>query len=239
MSQILINVFIIAFIYVLPIVVFIKYLSRTGSKIYVQFLCIIIYAVGVVITSNFLDDLFPFVFAVLSILILKNNIYEDDYNKYNFSLKKIQIVKSVQYFVIFYIINIAVAIIFEWIFLKFNIGVKQQEIVQDMEKMKLIDFLKYIPVSVIFAPVLEEFIFRFVLFEKIFKDKIGLYGGCIVTSILFAILHYNIKAFPVLFLLAIENCYLIHKKGFWYSVLNHSLFNFITVAGIFFDKVKL
>lgn len=239
MSEILVDVFIIAFIYIFPIVIFIRYLSKSETKIYIQFLCIIIYAAGIIITANFMDNLFPFIFVVLSILILKNSLDEHDYDKYNFSIRKVKIIKSVQYFILFYILNIAVTIIFEWIFFKLNIGVKQQEIVNDMEKMQLIDFIKYIPVSVIFAPVLEEFIFRFILFEKIFKNKIGLYGGCIVSSILFAILHYNLKASPVLIILAVENCYLIHKKGFWYSVLNHSLFNFMTVAAIFADKIKL
>ncbi|MCD2347280.1 CPBP family intramembrane glutamic endopeptidase [Clostridium guangxiense] len=238
MIEIIVDIFIIIFIYVFPIVIFIKYFSKTKHNKYMNFLYIVIYAVGVIITSNFMDNLFPFIFIILSILILKNNIDENDYDKYSFSIRRVNIIKAAEYFIVFYTMNIVAAFIFQWIFLKFNIDVQQQEVVSDMEKMKLLSIIKYIPVSVIFAPILEEFIFRFILFEKILKGKIGLYASCIVSSMLFSTLHYNLKALPVLFILAVENCYLIHKKGFWYSVLNHSLFNFITVAAILSDKIK-
>lgn len=238
MVEILVDVFIISFIYVLPIVVFIKYLGNTNCKNYLKFFFIIIYVVGIILTSSFMDNLFPFIFVVLSVLILRIDGYKDDYNIYNFSPRKTNFIRAFEYFILFYVINIAVVIIFQWVFSKFNVAGQQQEIVKDMENMRLFALIRYVPVSVIFAPILEEFIFRFVLFEKIFKNKIGVYLGCIVSSILFSILHYNLEAFPVLFALAVENCYLIHKKGFWYSLLNHSLFNFITVASILADKIK-
>lgn len=249
MVEILIQILIIIFIYILPLVIFVIYSKNLKLKNYIKVILAVIYILGVIITSDFMDNLLPFLAVVFCIFSMKKKsvrshetistgLIEDDYIELGFSVIKTDWVKAITYSVSMYVINILIAVVFAMMFLKLGVGQKQQEIVSDMEGTNLINFLKYIPVSIIFAPMLEEFLFRFVLFQKVFKNRVGIVLAAIVSSILFSMLHYNLKSFPILLALGIENCYLIQKKGYWYAVANHSFFNLMTVVGILVDKIK-
>lgn len=250
MGEILVTMLVLVFMYITPLVVFVNYLRKVNIGNLLKILFTILYILGVVLTANFMDNLFPFILVILSILILhreKRNrdingeVVNDEqipYDRFNFSFIKSDWIKIIMYSMILYVVNIVISLIFEWIFSKFSIKVTQQEVVNDMQKMSIMGLLKYIPISLIFAPILEEFIFRYVLFERLFTKKLGIYISSVLSSVLFAALHYNLQAFPVLLFLAIENCFLIHKKGYWYSVGNHMLFNSMTVIAIVISKIK-
>jgi len=234
------TVLVFIIIYIIPLMIFIK-LSRTKN---INGLVLIIISILYISLSVFTENLFPFIITIINIMLIKNyktmerNIgihsqidgdVVNDYEKYKFSLKEFNFYKAIKYFLISYFVFIIVMVLFQNIFSKLNIDLQQQEVVEETMKGTWPIFLMQIPTIVIFAPVVEEFIFRWYLFEKIFKKRIGIISSAIVTSIIFSLVHFNIRAFPVLLTLALINCYFIHKKGYWYAVFNHLGFNAVTI----------
>ena len=58
---------------------------------------------------------------------------------------------------------------------KFRVNLVQQEVVTILSDYNILTFLIVTPSTVIFAPVLEEFVFRYLLFEKFFKKELDSY----------------------------------------------------------------
>lgn len=160
-----------------------------------------------------------------------------DYNMYNFSMRNFSLIKALKYSAISYGITVIVAAIVLNVFVKYQVPIKDQEIVSYMAKLPLKKFIYMIPVTVIFAPVVEEFIFRWVLFEKVFKDRVGIYLAAIISSVIFSMVHFNIKSFPAILWIGLFNCFLIHKKGYWYAVTNHAVFNSVSTFVLLFKKL--
>lgn len=247
--QIIETVLVLLIVYILPLAIFIK-LSRT--KNISRLMCIAI-SILYIVLSIFTDNLLPFIFTIFNIMLIKygeikdedmgsnsqnrENIFKGDYNKYKFSIKTFSFYKGIKYSLFSYIIFIIVMSLFQYIFYKLHIETKQQEVVEETMKGTWNMFLIAVPTIAIFAPVVEEFIFRWYLFEVIFKKRIGVLTSAIITSIIFSLVHFNINAFPVLLTLSLINCYLIHKKGYWYAVFNHSVFNSVTIIAMIFQRL--
>ncbi|MBC2579816.1 CPBP family intramembrane glutamic endopeptidase [Clostridium sp. DJ247] len=249
------------FVYMPPLLLFWRFWKERDRSYILLILISIIYIILSLITQN----LIPFIFVLLNIRYIRlsgcisnfsrnnqalqygisysgdsiSNRIAGDYDRYNFSLKKFNIIYAIIFVFISYIIIILMSIVETSVITKFNIQVQQQEIVTIMTDMPLKAFLLVIPVVTIFAPVLEEFVFRWLLFERIFKPRIGVYLSAILSSITFAFVHFNLRAFPVLLFIGLYNCYLIHKKGYWYSVFNHFTFNSITTLALLLEKLGI
>ncbi|AKN32680.1 CAAX protease [Clostridium carboxidivorans P7] len=241
------------FVYVPPIVIFIRFSAeRNRSKIVLA-----IVALVYLIASLFTNNIFPFIFTIINIKYLKdaNRVYSlysssqslkqtlsqrlsDDFKKFGFSLKKFNIVSAIRLTTFSYVVIIIIANIETMIVSKFNVQVKEQEVVTWMSNMPLNRFLIIIPIVIIFAPILEEFVFRWLLFEKTFAPRIGIYLAALLSSIIFGVIHFNLRAFPLLIWIGIYNCYLIEKKGYWYSVFNHFTFNFVTTMALLISKLS-
>jgi membrane protease YdiL (CAAX protease family) len=80
-----------------------------------------------------------------------------------------------------------------------------------------------------------EFVFRNYLY-RIIKKRTGQVLSAIITSTLFAILHFNLAGIVSFFGLGIYNCYLYEKYGYRASVMNHFIFNLISVVFIIIFK---
>ncbi len=106
-----------------------------------------------------------------------------------------------------------------------------------MTNMSLNKLVFMVPVVVIFAPVLEEFVFRWIFLEKIFKSRLGVLGAALLSSLMFSLVHFNINVFFIILWIGIYNCYLIHKKGYWYAVINHAVFNSVTMISLIYSKI--
>jgi membrane protease YdiL (CAAX protease family) len=253
--QIIETTLVFIIVYMIPLMIFIKLSRRKNISILVLVIISILYIVLSILTEN----LFPFIFTVLNILLIKNykikeedtvtysrvddndvnsHDYHKDYEKYKFSIKTFNFYDGLKYSLLSYFLFIIIIVLFQYIFSKLNIDLKQQEIVEETMSGTWTTFLIAIPTIVIFAPVVEEFIFRWFLFEKIFKARIGTFSSAIITSIMFSFVHFNTKAFPVLLALSLVNCYLIHKKGYWYAVFNHSVFNSVTIISMIIQRLS-
>lgn len=241
------------FVYVPPIVIFIRFSrERNRSKIVLS-----IVALVYLIASLFTNNIFPFIFTIINIRYLKdaNKVYSlylssqrlkqtlsqrlsNDFERFGFSLKKFNIISAIKLTAFSYAVIIIIANIETIIVSKFNVQVKEQEVVTWMSNMPLNRFLIIIPVVIIFAPILEEFVFRWLIFEKIFTPRIGIYLAALLSSIIFGFIHFNLRAFPLLIWIGMYNCYLIEKKGYWYSVFNHFTFNFVTTIVLLINKLS-
>lgn len=249
------------FVYLPPLIIFIRF-SRERKRGYL-FLTII--SVLYIVISLFTQNLIPFIFVLINIRYLKTaenicysgtkNEYTspcelnistkptissrvvEDYNRFKFSIRNLNIISAIKCTLQSYLITILISAISAGIFYRLNVDAKQQEIVTWMSSMELKRFLIMIPIVTIFAPILEEFVFRWLLFEKIFRPRIGIYLSAILSSIIFAFIHFNLRALPILIWIGLYNCYLINKKGYWYSVFNHFTFNFVTTMVLLTQKL--
>jgi membrane protease YdiL (CAAX protease family) len=93
----------------------------------------------------------------------------------------------------------------------------------------------YIALAVVAAPLYEEIIFRGVLFPMAAR-RIGLPGGMLAISAVFALLHFHLPSLMPLFLLSIVLCLAYWRTGsLWTSIGLHALFNGATVLALVFN----
>lgn len=81
--------------------------------------------------------------------------------------------------------------------------------------------------AVIAAPITEEILYRKIIFLKL-KEQYGLAFGLVVSSFLFALLHWNLEGLFAYFIIGLLFTYLYHlTKVLWLNILLHGTFNFV------------
>lgn len=111
---------------------------------------------------------------------------------------------------------------------EFKIDLKNQEIIGLFFKSSFLGTVIYFIIIVIFAPVVEEFVFRFWIYDRLLKHRIGPWFAMLLSSLLFMTAHFNLQGAAAFFLIGAANCYLYEKKGYWAAVTNHFVFNLIS-----------
>lgn len=253
-NNILKDILVFSIVFLPPLIIFARFWSERKKSIWKLIIISLFYVIAALFTQNFV----PFVMVIIDISMIKQSLrfydmrYEtgesnesksisarckDDFLRFNFSIKNFRISSAILNSVYSYIIVMIVALLSNIIFYIYKLNPQQQDIVTWMSGLGLWEFLMMIPVAVIFAPVLEEFVFRWLIFEKLITPKIGVLFASVISSLIFATVHFNLHSFLILFCIGLFNCYLIHEKGFWYSVFNHSIFNFVTTFVLFLAKL--
>ncbi|MDF2590807.1 MAG: hypothetical protein K0S75_273 [Clostridia bacterium] len=85
---------------------------------------------------------------------------------------------------------------------------------------------------VIIAPFVEEFVFRYFLYSKVFAPRMPLIIAGIFSAGLFTISHLNVGGVPTFFILGLLCTYLFQKKGYFAAVIAHAVSNMITLLFI-------
>ena len=68
----------------------------------------------------------------------------------------------------------------------------------------------------VFAPVMEEFVFRKAIFTQLNMSRVGLYGSAVISALLFAFIHF-------------DGHYLLYGSlGLWFSYLYYKTNNIFT-----------
>ncbi|AND85808.1 CPBP family intramembrane metalloprotease [Clostridium tyrobutyricum] len=222
------NIIVFLIAYIPPIVVFDKYWIRDKRNKVVLFIINILF-IGL---SMYTQNIVPFIFVIINIVYMR---FTDDF--YKFDIKKFNIIDALRLAAISYLVVIIILLLQNAIENSLKIKLDQQEIVTNMTNMSLNKLVFMVPVVVIFAPVLEEFVFRWIFFEKIFKSRLGVLGAALLSSLMFSLVHFNINVFFIILWIGIYNCYLIHKKGYWYAVINHAVFNSVTMISLIYSKI--
>lgn len=113
---------------------------------------------------------------------------------------------------------------------KLNVTLTNQEIVDQFMQSGIFQSIIYSVLIVICAPMVEEFAFRFWMYDRLLKKRIGRGFAAVLTSLLFMSAHFNIQGAVTFFLIGIINCYLYDRYGYWGAVANHFVFNFISTV---------
>lgn len=83
--------------------------------------------------------------------------------------------------------------------------------------------------SALVTPILEEMLHRGVVYARL-RRMTGIWGAVLVSSLIFASLHFNMVQFLYAFLLGIMLAFFIEKSGWLYApILAHILANAIAV----------
>jgi membrane protease YdiL (CAAX protease family) len=91
--------------------------------------------------------------------------------------------------------------------------------------------------AVVFAPIVEEFVFRF-FFYGVMKRYVGRFAGLIVNSLIFAAVHAHVPSAGPLFVLAACLTLAYEWSGsILVSMTMHALFNSMTLTALAFPNV--
>ncbi|HBM80788.1 MAG TPA: hypothetical protein DD426_08125, partial [Clostridiaceae bacterium] len=101
----------------------------------------------------------------------------------------------------------------------------------------VVSSILYFIMIVFCAPIVEEFVFRYWLYDSVLKRWTGRIISAVITSILFMAAHYNLQGSIAFFLIGMINCYLYEKYGYWAAVANHFMFNFTSAAMLVAVKI--
>ncbi|MDF2673670.1 MAG: family intrarane metalloprotease [Clostridiales bacterium] len=213
-----------------PWFVFRKYVKDRINR-YLLILMFIIY-IGITL---FTEQLMPFI-LVIFIFIFMGRFREDNELTYYFRPLKKKKLEILLYSIVFMFLSKLVSAVFVLIINQvFHIELESQEIMDMFLKGSWLAIIALTVLTVVIAPVLEEFIFRHILYGGISK-KIGKIAAAIISSLLFTLLHYNLAGVVAFFAVGIYNCYLYEKYGYRAAVINHSIFNLSSTAIIILIK---
>lgn len=241
------NSLIFLFLYIPPLAFFIRSSLRRGINRFLLLIISLLYLLASIYTQNLL----PFILVLINIRYIRydnSSLYTDgeinytnvsrDYISFDFDIKNFKLFKALKYASITYGITITVNVILTLLLYYYEVDLNEQEIVRELSTGSLKQLAFMTPIMVIFAPVLEEFTFRWLIFEKVFIPRLGVYASALVSSILFSLVHFNLRSFAVLMVISFINCYIIHRKGYWYAVFNHMVFNSVTVFIMLYQKIS-
>lgn len=152
-------------------------------------------------------------------------------NKKNVYIKNKLVVKNVDInvFLKYLVLSFFIIILLEQIGIYFNLIVEEETIKVGIESI-IIFFI----VRCIVAPITEEIIFRFGLFEFL-RKKINKKLSFIFVSILFAIIHgYSLYNSLMLFCMSFIWTYSYYKKeNLLYPIILHFFFNLYALISLF------
>ncbi|MEG1256947.1 CPBP family intramembrane glutamic endopeptidase [Clostridium sp.] len=236
------NLFIIIMLYILPLIIYLKSVTFNKNSGLIKSIVTIGYIGIYFLLPEMFTNILPFILILFILIHWKNSEeYRKEYEKYRFSLGEFKLRKAIKYVAITYGLILIAATISYYVLLFFNIPMEQQDVVTMLDNYDLISFSITVPFTVIFAPVVEEFTFRYILFSKLFRDnlnrRVSFLTTAFIVSTLFAGAHFSITAFAMLFTISFYNCYLIEKKGFWYAVFTHVVINGVTTTALLVNKL--
>lgn len=183
----------------------------------------------------FTENFMPFVLVMLSIYFGKKYGYDEEDEFYLRPLgnrKIIILIYSLVFSTVIRVVNLVYALLIQKIF---DIELKSQEVINIFLNNGWGMVVILMIISVIFAPVVEEYIFRHIFYKKMSK-RIGVKWSALLSSLLFTLLHFNIAGSIAFFAVGMYNCYLYEKHGYRAAVLNHFIFNFTSTIFIVLIK---
>lgn len=187
------------------------------------------------ISYTYTQTLLPFLTVLITIFLIKKRKVRGELEYYLRNLKGrrwkvagLSLALKVATFVI--------TIYFVTELQKYGFDIKEQEISNELVNAGWGEFILLSIIAGVFAPILEEFVFRH-LFYRNFSKRIGPIFSAVITSLMFSGLHFNLASSAATFSVGIFNCYLYEKEGYGAAVLSHSIFNVSSLFLVFLLKV--
>jgi len=92
--------------------------------------------------------------------------------------------------------------------------------------------------AAIFVPIVEEVLFRGVLFKYIRQSKPFLFSA-VLSSLIFALIHFNLASFVFLFVLGFAAAFMLEKtKSVFYPIIIHVVVNNLAVSMLFWGTLS-
>lgn len=111
-----------------------------------------------------------------------------------------------------------------------QLDIGPQEIVKEFASEELLYKLMLFLMVVIFAPFVEEYIFRYFIYDKLLVQRMPALAAAVISSALFTLLHLNISGIPTFFGLGLYCCYVYERKGYYGAVTAHVVSNLVTAV---------
>jgi len=193
-----------------------------------------LYWFGAIFTENFIP------FIAVSLLLYFYHLIRDedesymrDINVWKFDASSILNV-TVMTLIVKTLLTVVNAIYISILSHFINGEVQPQEVVTDFyESGFLIRFILFF-VIVIFAPFVEEYVFRYFLYDKVFLPRMPRGFAAALSAAIFTIAHYNLSGIPTFFGLALFCIRMYEKKGYFAAVTAHMAFNLSTIILLIF-----
>ncbi|NLN47557.1 MAG: CPBP family intramembrane metalloprotease [Clostridiales bacterium] len=191
-------------------------------------------------SAIFTENLIPFIVVVILVFnyhlkteennsLRNNNVWKFEW-KYVFGISIFTLI----FMVVLTLINSVYILILNY-FLKYDI--KPQSIVTDFYNSGSYVKVVYFLLIVIFAPFVEEYVFRYYLYDKIFLSYMPAAYAATLSAAIFTIAHYNAGGVPSFFGLALFCNYIYEKKGYFAAVAAHLIFNLSTIVLLLFIEI--
>lgn len=112
---------------------------------------------------------------------------------------------------------------------------REQDLVSTVRELGIsYELINIVVLATIISPALEEIFFRKLMYSSL-KKNFGVLWAVVITSFLFAVVHLNLYAFPVLFVLSAILIIIYEKDNTIFSpILLHSIFNSVMIISILF-----
>lgn len=173
--------------------------------------------------------------VIVALMVLINQRRDRSWSE-NYGLEFRQL-KKMSLSPVFYLASIPFLLltVFVWhLLLKqvFGVEIELQEVAQMVShEISWLQIL-YIVVAIGVAPVFEELLFRGLLFPYLAK-RIGIAGGTVLVSMLFAIMHFHLPSLAPLFLLSALFCLAYWYTGsLWPGIGMHAIFNTVNILAL-------
>lgn len=104
------------------------------------------------------------------------------------------------------------------------------ESIEQMSQIFTVPFLPLILSTIIFAPLLEEILFRGILMSDL-KRRYGLLGSILISALLFSVVHLNFVQSIAAFFSGIVLGYIFYiSKSLWGAIVVHMIHNLTVVV---------
>ena len=114
----------------------------------------------------------------------------------------------------------------------FNLEVELQDITRFLSGEGTWLKACFILTAILVGPVVEELIFRGIVFSYLVK-RAGLKAGILLVSLLFAAIHFHLPSFLPLALLSAALCVAYWRTGsLWVSIGIHMIFNSVSIIAL-------
>ena len=176
---------------------------------------------------GFLSPVIFYLYGNISVVLLLLYYALNLKNKFVLNKKDIKI--TLKYFVAFLPVIFIMSFLCKLMLFEYE----EQKLVLEIKKNFNNNLFFNFFLIIIVAPIIEEIVFRG-LFYKTLKNFVPFVQASIISSLIFAIIHENILSLTILFLLSLYLTWIYERtNSILYSILTHSIFNFLNLLLIY------
>lgn len=204
-----------------------KYVFGELSPIARAAVCVLYWSIAFIT-----NELAPFI-GVLVLILMVHRKEEDELQVRNTSIWHLRFRDSIFVVAAALVFKIAISMLNRLYiyFLEQYIGfeARPQEVVEELASGEQYYKLLLFALVVILAPIVEEYIFRYFIYDKFLLPRMPAVAAAILSSALFTLLHMNASGIPTFFGLGLYCTFIYEKKGYYGAVLTHMVSNLVTV----------